>query len=298
MFDFHHMYVFVNVVQQKSFSKAAEAIFLSQSTVSAHIQTIEKELNVKLFDRMGREVVLTSAGEKLYSWSLELLAVREKALHDINMHFSEIQGRIKIIASTVPGQYIVPQIIGNFKKKYSRVMFEVSQSDSEDVAKSVLSGNIDLGFMGVIIDKDKLKYIPIEEDKLILIAPNNFKKKQKVIDVEELLSENIIIRNPGSGTQKVFDKALKKRGLTLKSSKIVASFDTTEAVKQSVKNGLGVAIVSKRSAIDYVESGFVRAFEIKGLDLYRKFYLVYHRDRTLSPVCEKFIRFIEDNNNL
>jgi DNA-binding transcriptional LysR family regulator len=294
MFDFHHMHVFVNVVQQKSFSKAAEAIFLSQSTVSAHIQTLEKELNVKLFDRMGKEVVLTSAGEKLYSWSLELLAVREKALHDINMHFSKMQGTIKIIASTVPGQYIVPGLIENFKNKYFEVMFEVFQSDSEDVAKSILSSKYDIGFMGVIIDKEKLQYVPIEEDRLILIAPKNFKKEARTIEVEDLLAEDMIIRNQGSGTQKVLENALRKRGLTLKRSKIVASFDTTEAVKQSVKSGLGIAVVSKRSAVDYIESGFVKAFEIKGLDLFRKFYLVYHKDRTLSPVSEKFIESIEN----
>jgi DNA-binding transcriptional LysR family regulator len=292
VFDFHHIYVFVNVVQHKSFSKAAEAIFLSQSTVSTHIQTLEKELKVKLFDRLGKDIVLTPAGEKLYFWALELLAVREKAINDINIHFSKMEGTIKVAASTVPAQYIVPSLIGKFQNKYPGVFFRVFQENSEKVAEKVSSGEMEVGFLGARFHDAKLGYVSIAKDNLVLITPNNYAIENNSMHIEDILNQNLIMRNPGSGTQRVLESALEDKGLSLKGAKIVSTFDSTEAVKQAVRYGLGVAIVSERAAGDYIESGYVKAYAISGLDLTRDFYLIYHKDRTLSPICEKFIEYL------
>ena len=143
--DLHQLYIFTKVVEHKSFSKAAEDIYLSQSTVSSHIQSLEKMLKVPLFDRVGRESILTPSGERLYGWALKLLQLKDRALLDLSQGMMDLKGDIRIAASSVPSEFMVPKMIKQFRHEYKNVIFHINQTSSKTVAEKVLSGSVDLG---------------------------------------------------------------------------------------------------------------------------------------------------------
>ncbi len=292
--QFHQLIAFVSVVEQKSFSKAAENIFLSQSTVSTHIASLEKYFGQKLFDRLGKKVILTPFGERLYYWAKEILTLREKALWDLKDWTGKAEGNILIVASNVPAQYIVPTIISNFLEKYPGISFTIEQFNSQNTADALVNGEADLGILGEKYYSDKIKYIPFMKEKMVLITPKHMKFPQYV-SLKQLSNVNFILRKEGSGTQAFVEKLLKKRDMDLGDLKVIAHFDNVQSIKQCVKKGMGVSIISEIAADDYVKSGLINSYYIKEIDKERFFYFAYNKQKTMSPVVNELINF---SNNL
>ena len=208
--DLHQLFVFSKVVEHKSFSKAAEDIFLSQSTVSSHIQALEKTLNMKLFDRVGREIILTPNGSRLYQWALKLLLLKDEAMLDLKEGMNELRGMIRIAASSVPGQFMLPKMIKHFRNQYPNAIFHIEQSYSKVVMDKVLNGAVDVGVLGGKFENDKLCFIPLLKEKLVLITSNNVEINEPVT-IQELLKYPFIMRNSGSGTNAILKQFLKKK---------------------------------------------------------------------------------------
>lgn len=292
--DFKQIEAFVYVVRHKSFSKAADAIYLTQPTVSAHISSLEKEIGTKLIDRSSKEIVPTKAGKIFYEYALNLMNTRDKAIFSLSEFTKGLSGRIDIAASTVPSQYIMPQLILEFQKKYKNIFFNLVQLDTNQVIEEILDNGYEIGIVGSKINSDKLEFERLLEDKIVLITPNNEKYNKinsNTISLEELKNENFIFREIGSGTRKEFEKRLIKAGKDPKSINVVAHMNSTEAIKQAVSSGLGVSIVSLISAKDYINFGLIKAFEIKEFDMNRELYLVYHKNRPISPLVNIFKEF-------
>lgn len=291
--DFKQIEAFVYVVRHKSFSKAADAIYLTQPTVSAHINSLENEIGTKLIDRSGKEVLPTEAGNIFFEYAINLMNTRDAAVFSLNGFANGSSGKLDIAASSVPGQYIIPDLILGFQKKYKNIFFNITQLDTNQVIDELLGNSYEIGVVGSIINNEKLKYERLLEDKLVIIAPNNkrFDKKDNMISMEDLISENFIFREAGSGTRKEFEEKLINAGIDPKSMNIVAQMNSTEAIKQAVSLGLGISIVSSISAQDYVKFGMLKAFEIKEFSLNRKFYIVYHKNRPMSPIANMFREF-------
>lgn len=154
--DLHQLFVFTKVAEYKSFSRAADDIFLSQSTVSSHIQSLEKTLKMKLFDRIGKEIIITDNGKRLYHWALQLLELKDQAILDLNQGTRDFHGAIRLGASSVPAQFIVPGIIEEFRDDYPNITFHISQSPSKGVAEKVLNGTVDIGILGEKYDNSTL----------------------------------------------------------------------------------------------------------------------------------------------
>ena len=146
--DLHQLFVFSKVVEHNSFSKAAEEIFLSQSTVSSHVQALERTFNTRLFDRVGREIILTPFGSRLYQWALKLLLLKDEAMLDLKEGMTELRGMIRIAASSVPGQFILPKMIKHFRNQYPNAVFQIEQTSSKVVLDKVLNGTVDVGLLG------------------------------------------------------------------------------------------------------------------------------------------------------
>lgn len=287
--DLHQLYIFTNVVEHKSFSKAAQALYLSQSTVSSHIQSLEKHLGKPLFDRIGRDTTLTPYGERLYYWAVKLLKLKDEALMDIKQSASSLAGMIRIAVSSVPGQYIVPKMIKDFHDSYSQVTFSIKQGPSRTVAEKVLSGAVDLGVLGEKYDNDKLHYIPLLKEKLVLIAPENFQIGTPVT-VESLKEYPFIMRNADSGTKAMLEKFLRKYNMKESSLNIVAWSDSGETLFELVKQGVGVSIVSEIAARGLANQSQIQIHHIKDFDDVRYFYLVYNKQKTLALPAKLFLK--------
>lgn len=293
--DFKQIEAFVYVVRHKSFSRAADAIYLTQPTISAHINSLEKEVGIKLIDRSGKDIEPTEAGKLFYEHAVNLMNIRDTAVFSLSSYNNSLKGKIEIAASTVPSQSILPRLIKNFSVLYKEISFAVTQMDSEDVASAILEKKYEIGMIGTKIENSKLQCQKLIEDKLVLITPNtgNYAAiDTDVISVKEMLKESFIIREAGSGTRREFERIVEKSNLPVSSIKILAQMNSTEAIKQSVSMGLGVSIMSKLSVQDYVRCGLLKAFDIEGLDLSRAFHVVHLANRPLSPLSSLFLKFL------
>jgi DNA-binding transcriptional LysR family regulator len=282
------LYVFTKVAGHKSFSKAAEDIFLSQSTVSSHIQALERTLNVTLFDRVGRENILTPSGERLYQWALKLLLLKDEAMLDLKEGATELRGMIRIGASSVPGQFMIPKMVKQFREQYPKATFHINQSSSKNVADKVLNGSVDFGILGEKYDNEKLCYIPLLKENLVLITSKHSNIVGPV-SIQDLLSYPFIMRNSDSGTNSLIEKFLKKNQISKDKMNIVAYTENGQSLIEFVLQDIGIAIISKMAAKEYLNRNLLTIHEINEFHDERYFYLVYNKNKTQSMLSKLFI---------
>lgn len=286
--DLHQLYVFTKVVEHKSFSKAAEDIFLSQSTVSSHIQSLEKMLKMKLFDRIGKEIIITDNGKRLYYWALKLMELRDHAMLDLNQGLADLRGAVHLGASSVPSQFIVPKMVKQFREKFSDITFHIHQSPSKNTAEKVLTGALDIGILGEKYENEMLHYIPLLKEKLVLITSRQIRMNSPV-SIHEIIKHPFIMRNSGSGTNAMLERFLKKKQIKLTEMNIVAYTDSLSLI-QFVAQGIGISIISELAAKEYYSNQMINMYEIEGFSDERYFYLIYNTKRTLSLISKLFIK--------
>ncbi len=294
--DFRQIEAFVNVVRYKSFSKAADASFLTQPTISTHINTLEKELGCKLINRHGKEALPTREGSILYKYAVNLLNTREKAVFSLESYANDIQGILEIQASSIPGEYIVPQLLSRFREKYPLVKFYLEQSDSGKVEDNLLGQKGEIGFLGYK-GTANLHYEKIMKDTAVLITPHNEKFQSlvgKELAPQDFIGEPFVWREQGSATRKEFEGALSAMGYDPKQLNVVARANSMEAIIQCVSYGLGVSVVSKIAVECSLNCERFLAFPIEGMELDREFYLVWNKNTALSPTAETFKSFVLD----
>ena len=292
--DFRHLETFCRVADLKSFSRAADDLFLTQPTISGHILSLEHSLSLRLFDRTGREVRLTKAGEVFLRYASKILSSRKDLLNALSEYSQGIRGELSMGASTTPGEYLLPKLMGHFKKEHPHFTLSLKIADTKEVAQLVLEGDVEYGMIGGKLNHNFLHYEKYEEDEIIVVAPSGHPlTKKKKADLTDLLKEPWIIREEGSGTQMAVEKGLRKKGKSLKQFNVVMEMGSTSAVKEGVKAGLGLAFISKRAVEEELKQGLFSRIHVEGIDpISRQLYIVSHRGRTLSPIGMEFLRFL------
>lgn len=286
---------FVNVAEKRSFSKAARELYLTQPTVSAHVSALEKELNIKLFLRNTREVGLTDEGEKLYQYARQMLNL-ELLIYEAFDSDVASNSCIKIAASTIPAQYLLPDILSRYSSMYPKEQFELVESDSAGVIRAVSERTVDIGFAGTILDKRSCEYVPFFDDELIIVMPNNEKYRQikeTETGIKWLERVPIIMREQGSGTRKEAEKQLKREGIDIRKLNVVANMENTEVIKQSVKKGIGVTIISKLAAAEDLKWENVLAYPLGEKKRVRKLYVVYNKEYPRTKAVKKMMKIAE-----
>ena len=286
---------FVKVAEKRSFSKAARELYLTQPTISAHISALEKELNIKLFLRNTREVGLTEEGEKLYQYARQMLNL-EKLIYETFGGDEASRSCIKIAASTIPAQYLLPDILSRYSSMYPQEQFELIESDSAGVIKAVEERTVDIGFTGTILDKHSCEYVPFFDDELIIMMPNNEKYRQiqqTERGVAWLEHVPIIMREQGSGTRKEAEKQLKRAGIDIRKLNVVGNMENTEVIKQSVKKGIGVTIISRLAAAEDLKWENVLEYPLGEKKRVRKLYIVYNKEYPRTKAVKKMMKIAE-----
>lgn len=291
--DFRRLEVFTKVYQQKSFSKAGQALYLSQPTVSEHIRLLEEDLGLILFDRQGKEIVPTKAGQFLFQYANQLMSLRQDSLRAMEQFRDKGVGELLIGGSNIPGQYILPGLLGGFKKNFPGIRIRLWIGDTQHIQEKVLDGTIELGLVGALSEHRRISCQPLTTDELICISlPGPPGEKQKASDPDKLLSLPFILREKGSGTRKSFEQALKKIHLDPKDLQVVAEMGSNEAIRQAVKAGLGISVISRRAVLEDLEQGRLQEIKIRKFPLLRNFYLITLKQRTLSPLAQEFKEFM------
>ncbi|MGL6107659.1 selenium metabolism-associated LysR family transcriptional regulator [Romboutsia sp.] len=289
--DFKQLEAFVAVAKHKSFSKAARELFLTQPTISSHIQNLEKELDTILINRSNKTVTLTKSGEILYDHAIYILNNCKKAIYDIKEFSGKIEGIIDIACSSIPEAYILPNFLKCLSTNYPDVRFNISHYDSQYVISEILNERISFGLVGSKNNNPQVEYIDLIDDELILIAPKNLKLKNidGYIDIEELYNLTFIMRKEGSGTRDLIFNTLNKNNFDTDKLNILAHVESNNAIKEMVKIGLGVSLISYISALDYINNDNLDFFRIKDIDFFRKFYFIYSKKKIFNPLEDKFL---------
>ncbi|MHB8843642.1 MAG: selenium metabolism-associated LysR family transcriptional regulator [Nitrospirota bacterium] len=291
--DLHQIEIFCSLIRHKSFSRAAEALLLSQPTVSGHIKNLETELGVKLLDRMGKRVLPTEAGEVLYRHGLKLLEERDRTRQEIDSLSGTVSGLLRLGGSTIPGAYILPPFIGAFRKKHPAVSVQLMIDDTARVTEAVLAGELMIGIVGARVADPRLEVHPFETDELVVAVPARHGwAKKRTIAPDALVGEPFILREEGSGTRRIMEDRLDKAGISVADLNLSAIVGSSDAVRQAVKAGLGVAILSRRAIQDDLEAGKLSAIRISGVRMERSFFVVLLKGRSRSPLCRAFLDFI------
>jgi len=295
-FDLRQLEIFCRVVELQSFSRAAEAVFLTQASVSERISGLENSLGVKLLDRLGRQILPTKAGELLYQHAIRLLDMKKTAILEMEDFLGLKQGEISLGGSTIPGEYILPGIIGRFHEKYPFISIKLTVSDTVEIQKLVLNGNLELGVIGSRSANKDLIHYDLWKDELVLVVNARHRwTDKKTISINELLEEPFILREPGSGTQKIIEDAFKKSGIdVIHSLNSAICFGSSTSVKEGIKSGIGVSIISSRAIETELRSGELKTIRIKGLPaIKRNFYLIRDKRRVPSPACRVMLEFLQ-----
>ena len=286
---------FVQVSESGSFSKAAKELFLTQPTISAHISSLEKELNVRLFIRNTKEVSLSDDGKDLYRYAKQITDL-EKAIEE-RFYMDSDDGKhfITIAASTIPAQYLLPKVLMCYRERYPKEQIKIMETDSSEVVTQVVDHMVDVGFTGTVLEKKHCKYIPFYKDELAVIAPDTpeyrILKEQNRDDIDWIKRKPLILREEGSGTRKEAEKQLKDAGISMEDLDIVASIANQETIKKSVKQGMGITVLSRLAAED--EDGLL-IFPIPGADEGRDINLVYNKNYQMTRSADRFIRIVKE----
>ena len=291
--DIKQLEIFTKIVELKSFSKAAEAVYLTQPTVSGHIQSLEEELGQRLLDRLGREVVPTRAGKVLYEYAKKMVALRDEAGQALDQLMGRMKGEIVIGGSTIPGEYLLPAIIGRFREKYPEITVVLKIADTADIVNRVLAGACEVGIVGSKVEDSRLEYSEFVIEELIIIAASKYPLPGKGITASALSSIPFVMRERGSGSRMTIEKRLLEIGVDPSGINIVAEMGSTEAVKQAVKAGLGVSIVSSVAVAEDLRHNSLEVIPFKGKRFLRSFYISTHRGRTMSPIGQAFLDFLK-----
>ena len=294
-FDLRQLEIFCKVVDLKSFSKAADAVFLAQASVSERIANLERSVGTLLLDRMGRQIIPTKAGELLYKHAVLMLDMKKTARLEMENFLGLRQGEILLGGSTIPGEYILPRLMGQFYEKYPFISVVLTVAGSSEIKDLVQNGDLELGVVGSKNFNKDLVSFNIWKDELVLAVNKNHKwTKKKNITIEELFEEPFIIREAGSGTLKIMEDYLKsstQKGV--RDLNVIAKLGTSTAIKEGIKANFGVSILSSRAIETEISAGILKIVKIKEMpQMIRSFYLIKDKRRIGSPLCQAMLEFL------
>lgn len=283
---------FVAVVKYGSFTKAAEKLYVSQPTISAHISALEEELDKKLIVRTTKSIEITDKGREIYEYAVNILELKRRMVGSCKEDGRPI---IYLGASTIPSAYILPEVLPEFNRLYPESYFVIHQSDSQGVIDGLKAGILDIGLIGMKAD-DGLICRPFCRDNIVLVTPVTERflelKNESEPPLSQLLKEPIILREKGSGSGKSADRFLDSISMREEDLRVTARISDQETMKNLVAAGLGIAFISEKAARNYVEEKRLLQFELPFQNS-RSLYVAYRKEEgILKPYAREFVRFI------
>lgn len=290
----HKLKVFCTVAETKSFSKTSEIIHLTQPAVSLQIQALEEMYETKLFDRSSNTITLTHAGEVLYRYSKDILALYAELEKEIGKITGLIKGSITVGASTTIGNYVLPSVIADFKKNHPKIKINVLIGNTKRVLDLLNSGVIDLGLVEGETARHKITVETLLADELVLIIPPLHPwAKRKVVSILEISKEPFIIREEGSGTRQMIEKYLASHGIKVSDMRVALVLGGTESIKEAVESGMGISIVSRWAARKEIKYGSLRFVPTKEEKILREFSLLLPKNAVVSHAVDEFLSYIK-----
>jgi LysR family transcriptional regulator, low CO2-responsive transcriptional regulator len=284
--DFDQLITFLEVARQRSFSRAGEKVFRSQSAVSAQIRQLEQEYGDRLLDRSGKTVKLTPAGQIFYEYALRLKSLRDESLVAVADHGQTPRGTLMVGANEATCLYVLPEVFGEYCRHYPDVQISIYRNFTYKIVEKLENGSLDVGVLSLPVQSPSLKVQPIFRDRLMLmVSPKNSLAKMKSAHISEVVKHPLLLPKTGH-TRRLLDKLFREYNSELK---VRMELPSIGMIKSFVAADLGISLISASFARDEVAAGRVKLIELEGAELWRELGLAYRRDRTLSVAAKAFI---------
>ena len=293
-----YLRTFIEVINLKNISKAAEKLFITQPAVSKQMQLLEKDFGAELFVKSGREIIPTEEGYILYKYAKNVLSEENRIYSMLRRDNDKVSGNLTVYTSSMPADYYIHDLIIEFNKMYPDTTYVINKIDSEKVFKNIEEGFTNFGFTGSLPKNKKLKSICIGEDEVVVVASADKKSEFEGgrITAGEFLNHKFIIREKGSATLKMFENFLVDKKMKLSDLNILIQAEDNDIIKKFIENNLGLAILPKKAVENEIKEGRAFILDVEGMKLKRKLYYVYHPDRYFSKAEEKFKEFMVEKH--
>ncbi|MFV2065403.1 MAG: selenium metabolism-associated LysR family transcriptional regulator [Pirellulales bacterium] len=292
--ELRHLRTFLIAAEMQSFTRAAEVLGVTQAAVSQHVAALEMELSVSLFKRASRTVVPTEAGRTLYDYARRIVDLADEAYDTITHAPNIVRGTLKIAASTVPSEWLLPELLVGFRRLYPHVQEFVSVSDSASAIRAVESGEAELGIVGELPRAARLCAKAIASDELTLVVPPDHAfASAKKVTLDAFCREPLIVRGPNSGSRRCVEQALSRAGLSPNELTITMEVNSNEAIRAAVERGVAIAFLSTRAVSREIQDGRLASVEIEAVKAERSLYLVTDPQRMPTRVAREFFSFLD-----
>jgi DNA-binding transcriptional LysR family regulator len=286
--DVRDLQVFLSVSKHLNYTRAGEEINLSQPSVSVRIHQLESELRVKLFEQLGKKVVLTDAGQLLVPYANRVIAAVDDAHHAIDELQGLERGSLRIGASTTPGMYLVPQVVARFKRSHPKIDIHLRIKDTREVEDGVLNNEFDFGFVGGHLAAAEVSaHAWLTDELLLVVSPDHRLRNKKTVRKQDLEGESFIVRESGSATRATIVTQLQQANFELET---VIEMENPESIKKAVQSGLGIAFISKFAIATELKAKTLTAIRVRDLTINRELKIVHRKDKHLSRAALAFIK--------
>jgi DNA-binding transcriptional LysR family regulator len=295
--NLNQLKVFCEVVERNGFTRAAEALYLTQPAVSRQVRELEQHYGVELFEQIGKRIYPTEAGNTLYNYAKQIFHTLDDLDVDLNQLKGLKAGHLRIAASATAGTYLLPPLLGRFKRKYPGIEVTLEILNSQQVEQRLLEyQQLDLGVMEQPVVEESLYSETFGEEELVVIVPPEHPLAERdVLLAADLRGERFIQREPGSGTRTLLDEEFVRLNVKVKP---VMELGSTAAVKEAVAAGLGISVVAGRAIRLEISAGLLKALPCPDLRLTRGIRYVYHKDRRLSRAASAFLQMLKQDYHL
>lgn len=289
-----YLRTFIEVINLKNISKAAEKLFITQPAVSKQLQLLEKEFGAELIKKNGREIIPTEEGNILYKYAKNVLNEENKIYSTLRKDDEKLKGDLQIYTSSMPADYYIHDLIIEFSNLCPEVSYTIKKIDSDMVFKNIEEGFTSFGFTGTPSKNKKIKNICIAEDEVVLVVSKDKVKEfnSSKITTNDLMNHKFLLREKGSATLQIFENFLNKKKIKLSELNITIQAEDNEIIKKFLQNNLGIGVLPKKSVEKEINEGKMFILELEGMILRRKLYYVYEKDRYFSKIEDKFREFM------
>jgi DNA-binding transcriptional LysR family regulator len=290
--NLHQLRVFWEAATSGSFSAAAEKLHLTQPAITLQIKNLEDHYELKVFERIGKKIMLTEEGKVLFDFTDRILTLSrqaEEALADLK---GLSRGCLRIATSFSFADYYLPALLKAFHKKYPKICIQVSAGNSSQIIENTLLHNNDIGFVANDPQNDKLVVREFVSDILVAILPINHKLAgRESITLNELRAEPLILRERGSSYRRMVEETFSKKRI---SPSIIMESASTSAIKKMVQSGAGIGILSWQVVREDAKAKAFKAIEFTEVEMSHKFYLIYHKEKYFSRALKAFVDMAMD----
>jgi DNA-binding transcriptional LysR family regulator len=293
--DIRQLRLFCRIIERHSFSLAAEELHITQPAASQQVRSLERELKTTLLDRSRRTVVPTDAGQVLYRYAREILALHERACTEIADLGDLVSGKVVVGASTGPGEHVLPGMLTRFRELYPGVEVALHVDDTHEVVERVLTREFELGAVGAPTRRPDLVAEPLARDEVVLVCnPGHPWAERETVSLDELAAEPHVVQQHGAGIRVVVEDHLRAMGLPPNRLNIVMEMGLMESAKQAAIAGGGVTFLSRWAIGPELEHRTLAAVKVDGLEIRRDFYTVRSKTRVLSRAAEALLAFFRE----